>query len=108
MGPFRCVDYSPIFGVMNLAPLIRANTVQLSRADLQPLAKRGPSEGWNRRYFIKVGVGGCLLNSFVLRRPQERLNGLQAELIWHFGAEADLFNFHCTDIEVVEPSVQGR
>ena len=53
------LDYGPILG-SNLAPLIRANTVQLPRVDLQPLAKRGPSEGWKRCYFIKVGVGGCL------------------------------------------------
>ena len=32
----------------------------------------------------------------------------KAELIWHSGAETDLFNFQCTDIEVTEPSVQGR
>ena len=29
-------------------------------------------------------------------------------MIWHFGAETDLFNFQCTDIEMTEPIVQGR
>ena len=40
MGPFRTVKYSPIF-YSNLAVLVRANTVQLRRAET------GLSEGWN-------------------------------------------------------------
>ena len=46
MGPFRWVKYSPIFD-SSLAALVRANTVQLRRADLGPRAEIGPSEGWN-------------------------------------------------------------
>ena len=58
-----------------MVPLIRANTVQLPRVDLQPPVKMGPSEGWNRPYVIKVGRGGCFgLFFFVLKRLQEKLN----------------------------------
>ena len=94
-----------------MVPLIRANTVQLPRVDLQPPVKMGPSEGWNRPYVIKVGRGGCFGLFFCAQKaPGEAESdfGPQAELIWHFGAETDLFTFQCTDIEVTEPSVQGR
>ena len=62
MGPFRWVKYSPIFD-SNLAVLVRANTVQLRRAEI------GPSEGWN----------GLLIELFffvqiVLKWLQEGLN----------------------------------
>ena len=48
------VKYSPIFE-SNSAPSIRANTVQLTRADLDARAAMGPSVGWNS---LLIGLFG--------------------------------------------------
>ena len=85
MGPFRRVKYSPILE-SNLVPLIMANTVQLTRADLDPGAEMDPSVGWNSLFMGLFWIKLCSNDS---RRGWIRLN-------WHFRAETDLFNFQCT------------
>ena len=50
MGLFRLVKRSPIFG-SNLAPLIRINTLQLPRADLDAQGEMSPTRCWNRLYW---------------------------------------------------------
>ena len=89
MWPFRWVKYSPIFE-SNLAPLIRANTVQLPKTDLDPRAETCPGVGWNR---LLMGLLWLKLCSNGSKRAWIRLRS--AGLNWHFGAEADLFNFQC-------------
>ena len=42
IGPFRWVRFSPILGGSYVAPLIRAHTVQLPWADLDPRAEMSP------------------------------------------------------------------
>ena len=42
IGPFRRVTFSPILGGSYVAPLIRAYTVQLPWADLDPRAEMSP------------------------------------------------------------------
>ena len=86
---FRWVKYSPIFE-SNLAPLIRANTVQLPTADLHPGAEMGPIVGWNRLLMGLLWLKLCANGS---KRGWIRLR--PAGLNWHFGAETDLLNFQC-------------
>ena len=60
---------------------------------------------------LRWGEGAVLAYFFCAQKAlgeAESDFGPQAELIWHFGAETALFTFQCTDIEVTEPSVQGR
>ena len=89
MRPFRWVKYSPIFEC-NLAPLIRANTVLLPKADLDPRAEMGPSVGGNRLFMGLLWLKLCSNGS---KRGWIRLR--PAVLNWHFAAETDLFNFQC-------------
>ena len=51
LGSFRRVKCSPVF-VSNVTPLLRANTVQLTRADLYPRAKLIPSVGCSNGLLI--------------------------------------------------------
>ena len=65
-----------------------ANTVQLTRADLDPRAEMDPSVGWNS---LLMGLFWIKLCSNDSRRGWIRL--WPAGLNLHFRAETDLFNF---------------
>ena len=89
MGPFRWVKHSPIFE-SNLAHLIRANTDELLRADLDSRVEMGPSIGWNSLlmglfwFWLKLCSNGCRRSWIAL---------LLAGLNWYFRAETDLSSF---------------
>ena len=69
---------------------MRANAVQLTRADLVPRAEMRPSVGWNS---LLIEVFWPKLCSNGSRKGWIRL--CPVELNWNFGAGTDLFNFQC-------------
>ena len=85
----RKICFSPKNGAVSglMWYLIRANTVRLPRADVDPRAEMNPSLAGMGQFWRKLCSNGS-------RRGWIRL--WPAGLNWHFGAETDLFNFQCT------------
>ena len=88
IGPFRWVKFSPIFGGSCVAPLIRAFTVQLAWADLDPRAEMSPivqSSDW-----IAPGESE---SDFVLQRWIDFWGSRQQQIFLFFSADYPLRSF---------------